>query len=123
MFLTLCLAPTEPPSAPVNLTTHHYNDSVLIVTWDPPYDRGGRQEVTYQTKCEKETEAGRRWRPCGEDVVVLLDSEGLTSTSVIITGLNPQHNYRLSVQAWNDVSKLLGAPLSSTVTVNIHRCM
>ncbi|XP_073331157.1 tyrosine-protein kinase receptor TYRO3 [Pagrus major] len=112
---------TKPPSAPVNLTAHHHNDSVLIVTWDPPHDWGGRQEVMYRVNCEKKAEAGSQWRVCGDDVVVLPDSVELSRTSVSITGLNPQHDYRLSVKAWNDISTLQGAPPSSTATVTIHR--
>ncbi|XP_031146475.1 tyrosine-protein kinase receptor TYRO3 isoform X2 [Sander lucioperca] len=112
---------TKPPSAPVNLTAHHHNDSVLIMTWDPPHDRGGRREVKYYIKCEKKAEAGSRWEACGDDVVFLPASGGLTNTSVSITELNPQHDYRLSVQAWNDISTLPGAPLSSTATVTMHR--
>ncbi|XP_028419388.1 tyrosine-protein kinase receptor TYRO3 isoform X1 [Perca flavescens] len=112
---------TKPPSAPVNLTAHHHNDSVLIMTWDPPHDRGGRWEVKYYIKCEKEAEAGSRWEACGDDVVFLPASGGLTNTSVSITELNPQRDYRFSVQAWNDISTLGGVPLSSTATVTMHR--
>nr|XP_046236325.1 tyrosine-protein kinase receptor UFO [Scatophagus argus] len=112
---------TKPPSAPVNLTVRHHNDSVLIVTWDPPHDWGGRPQVKYRLKCEKEAEVGSRWGLCGEDVAVLTDSDGLISTSVSITGLNPHRDYRLSVQAWNDISTLQGAPPTSTATVTIHR--
>lgn len=79
--------------------------------------------MTYSIKCEKEAAAGRQWSPCGDDVVVLPDSVGLDSTSVSITGLDPQHNYRLSVQALNDVSILQGTPTTSTATIAIHRCM
>ncbi|XP_030287856.1 tyrosine-protein kinase receptor TYRO3 isoform X1 [Sparus aurata] len=110
---------TKPPSAPVNLTARHHNDSVLLMTWDPPHDWGGRQEVMYHVNCEKEAEA--RWRACGDDVVVLPDSVRLNGTSVSITGLNPQHNYRLLVKAWNNISTLQGGPPSSTATVTIHR--
>ncbi|XP_076580753.1 tyrosine-protein kinase receptor TYRO3 [Chaetodon auriga] len=112
---------TKPPSAPVNLTAYHPNDSVLIVTWDPPHDWGGRQEVTYHFKCEKKAEAGSQWEACGDDLVVLPDIVRLTSTSVNITGLNSQHDYRMSVQAWNDISTAQGVPPSSTATVIIHR--
>ncbi|XP_008301330.1 tyrosine-protein kinase Mer [Stegastes partitus] len=112
---------TKQPSAPVNLTAHHHNDSVVTVTWDPPHDRGGRQEVTYRVKCEKEAEAGRQWEECGDDVVFLLNSAELTNTSVSIMGLNPQRDYRLSVQAWNDISTLQGAPHLSTAAITIHR--
>lgn len=116
------LSSTEPPSAPVNLTVHHHNDSVLIMTWDPPHDSGGRQEVMYYVKCEKKAEADNRWGACGDDVVFLPDSARLTNTSVSISRLNPQCDYRLSVQAWNDISTLQGAPPSSTATVTMHRC-
>ncbi|KAK5876193.1 hypothetical protein CesoFtcFv8_027188 [Champsocephalus esox] len=112
---------TKPPSAPVNLTARHHNDSVLMVTWDPPHDRGGRQELMYGIKCEKEVESSRQWQACGDTVVFLPDSAGLTNTSVTVSELSPQHGYRLSVQAWNDVSTLGGAPPSSTATVTIHR--
>ncbi|XP_042257093.1 tyrosine-protein kinase receptor TYRO3 isoform X1 [Thunnus maccoyii] len=111
---------TKPPSAPVNVKASHHNDSVLI-TWDSPHDLGGRQEVMYRVKCEKEAETGSQWGSCEDDVVFLPDSSGLTNTSVTITGLNPQSDYRLSVQAWNDISTLQGASPSSTATVTIHR--
>lgn len=119
-FFLPCLLPTEPPSAPVNLTAHHQNDSGLTVTWDPPHDWGGRQEVKYHIMCVRKAEAGSQWEACGDNVIVL--QGGLTSTSASITGMNPQYDYRLSVQAQNDISILQGAPLSSTATVTIHRC-
>lgn len=112
---------SKPPSAPVNLSARHQNDSVLVVSWDPPHDRGGRQELTYHTKCEEEVDAGSLWGECGDTVLILPDSAGLTSTSITVMGLNPQRNYRLSVLAWNDISTLQGAPPSSTATLSIHR--
>ncbi|XP_022065914.2 tyrosine-protein kinase receptor TYRO3-like [Acanthochromis polyacanthus] len=112
---------TKPPSAPVNLTARHHNDSVLTVTWDPPHDRGGRQEVKYHVKCEKEADAGSQWEACGSDVIFLPYSAELTNTSVKIMGLNPQRDYRLSVQASNDISILQGAPHLSTAAITIHR--
>ncbi|XP_018549395.1 tyrosine-protein kinase receptor TYRO3 isoform X1 [Lates calcarifer] len=115
------LSCTKPPSAPVNLTALHHNDSVLTVTWDPPLDWGGSQEMIYSVKCEKKAVAGSPWEACGDNVNFLPDSSGLNSTLVSITGLNPLHDYKLSVQAWNDVSSLQGAPLASTATVTIHR--
>ncbi|KAM7377764.1 hypothetical protein PAMA_014181 [Pampus argenteus] len=112
---------TKPPSAPVNVTAHHHNDSLLIVTWDPPHDLGGRQEVVYRVKCEKKAEASSQWEACWDNLVFLPDSTRLTNTSVSITGLNPQNDYRLSVQAWNEISTLLGVPPLSTATVTLHR--
>lgn len=78
--------------------------------------------MMYRVKCEWEAEAGTQWEACGDNVVFLPDSAGLTGTSVSITGVNPQRDYRLSVQAWNDISILQGAPPTSTATVTIHRC-
>ncbi|XP_040887460.1 ephrin type-A receptor 1 [Toxotes jaculatrix] len=111
----------KPPSAPVNLTAHHHNASTLMVTWDPPLDLGGRKEVMYHVKCQKKAEAGGQWEPCLDSVTFLPDSSGLSNTSVGIVGLNPLCDYRLLVQAWNNISSLLGAPLGSTATVTIHR--
>ncbi|XP_060922253.1 tyrosine-protein kinase receptor TYRO3 [Limanda limanda] len=115
------LSCTKPPSAPVNLTAHPHNDSVLMVTWDPPLDRGGRQEVIYGVECEEKAEAGGQWESCEDHVIFLPDSSGLTSTLVSIMGLNPQRDYRLSVQASNDISIQQGAHQTSTATVNLHR--
>lgn len=78
--------------------------------------------MKYRVKCEKKTEDGSQWEACGEDVIFLPNSSGLTNTSVIVTGLNPQCDYRLSLQAWNDISSQLRAPLQSTATVTIHTC-
>ncbi|XP_028996065.1 tyrosine-protein kinase Mer [Betta splendens] len=112
---------TKPPSAPVNLTAHHYNDSELKVTWDPPHDWGGRKEIMYDVECERKAEAGHHWESCGEDVMFLPNSSGLTNTSVTVLGLKPQWDYRLSLQAWNDVSSLLRMLPPSTATVTIQR--
>lgn len=111
---------TKPPSAPLNLNAHHHNDSVLVLTWDPPHEFGGRQEMTYSVKCETQKQDGGQWGAC-EDSVVYLPDSNLTATSVNLTGINPYQDYRLSVQAQNDLSILHEASLSSTATVTIHR--
>ncbi|XP_007567906.1 tyrosine-protein kinase Mer [Poecilia formosa] len=112
---------SKPPSAPLNLTANPVNDSVLVLTWDGPHDRGGRTDIKYQVKCEKAAEMGSRWEPCGNQVLFLPDSDGLNDTSVTILGLNHQRDYRLSVQAWNHISSLQPASHSSTATVTMHR--
>lgn len=114
--------PLEPPSAPVNLRTHWFNNSVLTLRWDPPHDWGGREEMNYRVQCEQEEEAGGQWGPCPDETVILPDPTGLNGTSVNISGLCPRSNFRLSVQAWNSISTLQGAPPSSTATVTIHKC-
>lgn len=112
----------EPPSAPVNLTLRHFNESALTLSWDPPQDWGGRQDVTYGVRCEREEEAEGRWGPCPDGTLILPDPAELSTTSVGVSGLSPRSNYRLSVQAWNSISSLQGAPPPSTATITIHKC-
>ncbi|XP_061921002.1 tyrosine-protein kinase receptor UFO isoform X1 [Entelurus aequoreus] len=113
---------TKPPSAPGNLMAHRLNNSVLNLTWDPPHDWGGRQEVMYRVKCEEKAQSeDGQWAECGRGVFFSADSAGLTSTSVRVMGLDPHNDYRLTVHGWNDVSNLMGAPPSSSASVIIHK--
>lgn len=127
LFLTSCfssLCPTAPPSAPTNLTALYHNSSTLLVTWEPPDDLGGRPEVTYRTRCEEQQqEFPGRWLPCRNQVEALPNWTGISRTRVAVTGIDPQHDYRVTVQACNDLSDLWGAAASaSSATVAIHRC-
>lgn len=106
---------TKPPSAPVNMTSHHYNDSVLILSWDAPLDWGGRLEMFYSVLCERQD--GSQWKTCDDKVLILPNSNNLTSSSVNLTGISPYHDYRLSVRAHNDMSNLQKALHSSTATI------
>uniref|UniRef100_A0A1A8D3X2 receptor protein-tyrosine kinase n=1 Tax=Nothobranchius kadleci TaxID=1051664 RepID=A0A1A8D3X2_NOTKA len=99
---------TRLPSAPINLTAALHNDSTLKVSWDPPRDWGGRRDIRYRLRCQKEAEAAGQWEGCGDGVVFQPHSDDLANTSVIIVGLNPWRDYRLSVEAWNDISTLQG---------------
>nr|XP_020515911.1 tyrosine-protein kinase receptor TYRO3-like [Labrus bergylta] len=112
---------TKPPSAPLNPSMLRHSDSELLLTWDPPHDWGGRQEVMYNITCEEEVEVGGQWRTCGQEVVFLPHSAALNKTSVRISGLDPNSDHRLSVRAWNHVSGQQGEPVSSTTTLTIHR--
>ncbi|XP_045078146.1 ephrin type-A receptor 3 [Coregonus clupeaformis] len=115
---------TRPPSAPVNVTVQRLNDSMLTLLWDPPIDLGGRQEVTYGVECsEREGGTDGQWAVCGEAVIFLPASAGLTVTAVNLTGVSPRSDYRLSVRASNAVSfhQSVAAAASSVVTIIIHR--
>ncbi|KAK7910284.1 hypothetical protein WMY93_014968 [Mugilogobius chulae] len=109
----------QPPSAPVNVKAHPLNDSVIILTWDPPLDHGGRPQVSYHVQCETRGQSGGQWKTC--EGVFFLHNSSLNSTSVDVSGVNPYEEYRLSVQARNNISTLQGAPLSSTGSVIIQR--
>ncbi|CAN9509770.1 unnamed protein product [Ophioblennius macclurei] len=102
---------TKAPSAPVNLTARHHNASVLLLSWDPPQDLGGRSDLTYRVRCEEE--ASSQWRACGGGVVFLL-----SNTSVSVLGLNPRRDYRLWVLAWNPMVDLQGTPHSASVSIH-----
>lgn len=78
--------------------------------------------MNYGVQCEQQEEAGGQWGPCPDETVILPDPTGLNGTSVSISGLCPRSNFRLSVQAWNSISTLQGAPPSSTATITIHKC-
>uniref|UniRef100_A0A1A8KVT0 receptor protein-tyrosine kinase n=1 Tax=Nothobranchius kuhntae TaxID=321403 RepID=A0A1A8KVT0_NOTKU len=112
---------TRLPSAPINLTAALHNDSTLKVSWDPPRDWGGRRDIRYRLRCQKEAEAAGQWEGCGDGVVFQPHSDDLANTSVIIVGLNPWRDYRLSVEAWNDISTLQGVHHPASATVGIHR--
>uniref|UniRef100_A0A1A8BA01 receptor protein-tyrosine kinase n=1 Tax=Nothobranchius furzeri TaxID=105023 RepID=A0A1A8BA01_NOTFU len=98
-----------------------HNDSTLKVSWDPPRDWGGRRDIRYRLRCQKEAEAAGQWEGCGDGVVFQPHSDDLANTSVIIVGLNPWRDYRLSVEAWNDISTLQGVHHPASATVGIHR--
>ncbi|KAL0970430.1 hypothetical protein UPYG_G00241840 [Umbra pygmaea] len=114
---------TKPPSAPVNVAVHHLNDSILTLDWDPPIDLGGRQEVTYEVEClERDGDTDSQWKACGEAVILLPDSAGLTVREVNLTGVSPWFDYRLLVRASNNLSFHQGeASLVSVASVTINR--
>uniref|UniRef100_A0A8C6TWG8 receptor protein-tyrosine kinase n=1 Tax=Neogobius melanostomus TaxID=47308 RepID=A0A8C6TWG8_9GOBI len=91
-----------------------------MLLWDAPLDWGGRSEMTYRVLCERREQDGGQWEACDDRVLVLPDSNSLTSTSVNLT-VSPYHHYRLSVQARNDISNLQGVQHSSTAPVTLHR--
>ncbi|CAJ1086437.1 tyrosine-protein kinase receptor TYRO3-like isoform X1 [Xyrichtys novacula] len=111
---------TKPPSAPLNPSIRHQEDLVLL-SWDPPLDQGGRKEVMYDVSCEELVDDGGPWINCRQEVVFSPNTTGLTRTSVNISGLDPKTNYRLSVRAWNQVSGLQKVPPPSTTSISLNR--
>ena len=77
----------------------------------------------YDVECsEREGGTDGQWAVCGEAVIFLPASAGLTVTAVNLTWVSPWSDYRLSVQARNYVSFHQGAAASSTASIIIHRC-
>lgn len=78
----------------------------------------------YDVECsEREGGTDGQWAVCGEAVIFLPASAGLTVTAVNLTWVSPRLDYRLSVRARNDMSFQQGAAAaSSTAPIIIHRC-
>ncbi|XP_036453728.1 tyrosine-protein kinase receptor TYRO3 [Colossoma macropomum] len=95
----------RPPSAPRNLTVHHLGDTMLIVNWAAPADLGGRQKVMYDVGCKQNTgQTHDMWVQCGDSVIILPQSTGLTETVANITGLHRHVSYQIFVRAHNQLS-------------------
>lgn len=90
----MILSPTEPPSAPVNLTVKNVDQSSVTLAWNPPKYLGGRNDTLYRVDCIQ----------CPPTASYLPAQEGFNETKVTITGLNPYTTYRFMVYAENGVS-------------------
>ena len=97
-----CLLHTAIPSAPRNLRAIPVTADVIVLSWQPPLDNGGRQDVTFSIVCSK----------CSGPVCVL-SCEGariwpgataLVSTYVTISKLERKTRYRFTVISRNGVS-------------------
>lgn len=87
---------------------YQLSGSFLSLHWDPPFDRGGREKVWYDVRCQvREEDSGDRWEPCGEPVHFYPTHSALNGTAVNITGINPYLDYQLSVTAVNAISTML----------------
>ena len=76
---------TKPPSEPRNLSTTFVDQNSIWLSWLPPADAGGRNDLEYRVSCDK----------CSKFVHFRPDSKGLTDTSMTILGLNPATTYRI----------------------------
>ncbi|KAL1021111.1 hypothetical protein UPYG_G00008950 [Umbra pygmaea] len=116
------------PSAPQDLiaTTTQLAAGKLQLTWSPPEDTGGRDDITYSVECR--CCMGSACQPCGEKVRIEPFSSSLTDTWVTVSELEPSINYTFTVEAHNGVSLTPGQvmprsnrpPSASTVTTSLH---
>ncbi|KAL4631098.1 tyrosine-protein kinase receptor TYRO3-like [Arapaima gigas] len=111
---------TKPPSSPTNLTSLTLNRTTVAFHWDPPIDLGGRDEVWYKVECnEREVESQGQWQVCGISVKISPSSYQLNGTTVIIMGMEPHSDYRLTILASNAVNYNFNLPSSSqSITIN-----
>ncbi|CAJ1055387.1 ephrin type-A receptor 2 isoform X2 [Xyrichtys novacula] len=116
------------PSAPENLiaTTTQLFPGKLLLSWSPPKDTGGRDDITYSIECQRCE--GTACQPCGEKVRYEPASSGLTDTKVAVSELDPHLNYTFTVEAHSGVSVFASGPMpranrppsTSALTTSLH---
>uniref|UniRef100_A0A3Q3CYD0 receptor protein-tyrosine kinase n=1 Tax=Haplochromis burtoni TaxID=8153 RepID=A0A3Q3CYD0_HAPBU len=112
-----------PPSAPRDLSAvRQPSVGRLILSWTPPEDTGGRNDITYSVECQRCD--GIVCQPCGERVRYEPGSTKLTEARVSVSELEAHLNYTFIVQAHSGVSQLASEaqrPASrSNVTIFLH---
>ncbi|XP_058808971.1 ephrin type-B receptor 1-B isoform X2 [Phymastichus coffea] len=92
------MACTQPPTAPQNLTVNFVDQSTVILSWNPPYKLGGRNDTNYRVLCDA----------CSTDTVKYIpnNQHAFNDTKITITGLNAVTTYRFQVFAENGVSTI-----------------
>ncbi|XP_055052515.2 ephrin type-A receptor 4-A [Misgurnus anguillicaudatus] len=112
---------TKSPSSPVNLTSQHLGDTVVILHWGQPVDLGGRTEVEYDVLCKQSRNSSMgQWDPCENTTLFLPSSSRLKIKTVNITGLHPELDYHFSVRAHNAISAELASD-DSIQSISISR--
>uniref|UniRef100_A0A665X610 receptor protein-tyrosine kinase n=1 Tax=Echeneis naucrates TaxID=173247 RepID=A0A665X610_ECHNA len=124
--------PTRPcsglPSAPRDLvaTTTQLSAGKVLLSWSPPEDTGGRDDITYSVDCQRCE--GNICQPCGEKIRYDPSNSGLTDTKVSVSELDAHLNYTFSVEAHSGVSVFASQatpqanrpPSTSFLTTSLH---
>ncbi|KAM6924790.1 LOW QUALITY PROTEIN: ephrin type-A receptor 2 [Xenentodon cancila] len=110
-----------PPLAPLDLvaTTTQLSAGKLLLTWKPPEDTGGRNDITYSVKCQRCEDI--ECKPCREKIRYEPANMGLTDTKVLVSELDAHLNYTFTVEAHSGVSEFAHRLQSSTnLTTSLH---
>ncbi|XP_016897841.1 ephrin type-A receptor 3-like isoform X2 [Cynoglossus semilaevis] len=111
------MACTRPPSTPENPIST-VNETCVTLEWSSPRETGGRGDVTYSLHCRKCSDDGKKCTPCGSSVHFVPRQFGLSSTTVLVTDLQPDSNYSFTIESQNGVSDLSPTP-RGTVVINV----
>ncbi|XP_058501477.1 ephrin type-A receptor 4b isoform X1 [Solea solea] len=111
------MACTRPPSAPEHPISTA-NETCVTLEWSPPRETGGRGDITYSLHCRKCSDDGKKCAPCGSSVHFVPRQFGLSSTTVLVTDLQPDSNYSFTIESQNGVSDLSPTP-RGTVVINV----
>lgn len=120
----LCIHFSGLPSAPQDLVATT-SAGKLFLSWSPPKDTGGRNDITYSIECQRCE--GIVCQSCGEKIRYEPASMGLTDTKVSVSDLDAHLNYTFTVEAHSGVSLLIGQavpqanrpPSSSALTTSL----
>ncbi|XP_053562016.1 ephrin type-A receptor 6 [Bombina bombina] len=102
------MACTKPPSVPRNVN-FNMNETALYLEWNPPFDNGGRKDITYNVICKKCGSDPNQCELCGGLRFVPRNS-GLINSSVIVLDFLSHVNYTFEIEATNGVSELSFSP-------------
>ncbi|XP_005721169.1 ephrin type-A receptor 3-like isoform X1 [Pundamilia nyererei] len=111
------MACTRPPSAPENPIST-VNETCVTLEWAPPRDTGGRGDIIYNLNCTKCSGDGKKCTKCGSNVHFVPRNFGLSSTTVLVTDLEPDSNYSFTIESENGVSALSPTP-KGKVVINV----
>lgn len=117
------------PSAPRDLvaTPSLLSTGKLLLSWKPPENTGGRNDITYSVVCQRCEGFG--CQPCGEKIRFDPASAGLTDTKVSVSELDAHFNYTFTVETLSGVSvfgssqaapRAARLPSSTTLTTSLH---
>uniref|UniRef100_A0A8D0CHX5 receptor protein-tyrosine kinase n=1 Tax=Scleropages formosus TaxID=113540 RepID=A0A8D0CHX5_SCLFO len=106
----------SPPSAPRNLEAVTTRSEVgkMELSWSPPMDTGGRDDLVYSVMCER-CERGT-CQPCGERVRFEPGPTGLREPRVTVMELEPHLNYTFTVEVRNGVSQFSSEKAATSLT-------
>lgn len=107
-------------------TTTQLSAGKLLLSWSPPENTGGRDDVTYSIECQRCE--GTACQPCGEKIRYEPTNVGLTDTKVSVSDLDAHLNYTFTVEAHNGVSLVASQgtspgdrpPSTDTLTTSLH---
>ncbi|XP_051561850.1 ephrin type-A receptor 2a isoform X3 [Myxocyprinus asiaticus] len=120
-------APTDPSSASCSALPSPPRDIVytsllragsLQLTWHPPADTGGRNDITYNVACER-CEGGL-CSPCGGRVLFEPAQTVLKDPEVVVSELEPHVNYTFTVEAQSGVSQFSRKKATTSITTVHH---
>ncbi|KAF7696391.1 hypothetical protein HF521_006485 [Silurus meridionalis] len=112
------MACTKPPSAPRNLVPQ-VNDTMVVLEWSEPVERGGRLDLSYAVECVRcgASVSVGVCVPCAESVLYRPTQTGLTGRRVVIHGLQPHTRYTFTIIAINGVT---ASSITHTASASIN---